>query len=242
MTAGKEGSRGTPRVAVLVPALNEEEALPGLLASLPEEVDLVVVADNGSTDRTPELARAAGALVVHEPERGYGAACLAALGVLEDRLDGCDVVVFVDADQTVEPGSLRSLVEPVRNGRADLVLGARTDPGRGVGTLMPHARLGNRLVLGLARLLFGQRYRDSGPFRAIRWDALGRLEMDDRNWGWTLQMQLRAGLRGLRVLEVDVPHRSRAQGRSKITGSLRTSLKVGLKMFYTLARERLRAR
>lgn len=238
---GNGGGPPPPRVAVLIPALNEEEALPGLLASLPEPIHVVVVADNGSTDGTARVARAAGAEVVTEPARGYGAACLAGIHTLRERLEPSDVVVFVDADQVVEPAAFRTVCDPVREGRADLVVGVRVDPGGGVGTLMPHARVGNRVVLAAARALFGRRWRDLGPFRAIRLGALEELEMDDVNWGWTLQMQVRAHLRGLRVEEVDVPHHTRTVGESKITGSLLTSVRVGVKMFYTLVRERLRS-
>ena len=226
-------------MVALIPALNEEDALPVLLDSLPDWVDPVVV-DNASTDRTAERAREAGAAVVRQEERGYGAACLAGIEHLRHELGPDDVLVFVDADQHVDAGALRSLVDPVRSGRADLVLGARVDPGGGVGTLMPHARLGNRIVLLLTRLLFGRRYRDLGPFRAVRFGALLDLGMDDRTWGWTLQMQIRAVRRGMEVLEIPVVHHGRTAGRSKITGSLTTSLRVGGKMLYTLARERLR--
>ena len=236
--AGAAGD--APRIAALIPALDEEEALPGVLEALEPLVDRVVVVDNGSVDRTVEVARAGGARVVREGRRGYGAACLAGIAALEGELADDDVVVFVDADQWVEADAFRRVTGPVTRGEADLVIGARTDPGGGVGTLMPHARLGNRLVLGLAGLLFGRRWRDLGPFRAIRLDALRALSMDDRSWGWTLQMQIRAERAGLEVREVEVPHRSRTEGESKITGSLSTSLRVGAKMFYTLARERLR--
>jgi glycosyltransferase involved in cell wall biosynthesis len=238
---GWRGWQGHPdeRLAVLVPALDEEESLPGLLEALPEEA-LVLVVDNGSTDRTPEVAREGGAVVVRELRRGYGAACLAGLSALAERLERSSVLVFADADQAVDPETLETLVRPILEGRADLVLGARVDPGGGVGTLLPHARLGNHLILSLTHLLFGRRFRDLGPFRAVRFGDLLDLEMDDRDWGWTLQMQLRAVLRGLEVVEVDVPHRSRSAGRSKISGSPITSLRVGLKMLYTLARERVR--
>jgi hypothetical protein len=226
-------------VAVLIPALDEEEALPGVLDALPEAVDRVVVVDNGSEDRTVEVARAGGAEVVREARRGYGAACLAGLAHLA--ADPPEVVVFLDADHTDEPEALPRLVEPVLRGEADLVLGVRRAHHGQTGTLLPHARAGNRLVLGLVGVLFGQRWSDLPPYRAVGWEALRRLEMDDRTWGWTLQMQIRAGVRGLRSREIPLPHRRRVRGRSKISGSLLMSLRVGLRMFATLARERVLA-
>lgn len=226
---------------MVIPALDEEDALPGVLADIPRErVDRVVVADNGSTDDTARLAGLGGAEVVREEERGYGAACLAALAHLRSSAPRPDVVVFLDADHSDDPTVMDRLLTPVVEGRADLVLGVRRSPEGGTGTIPPHARLGNRLVLGLVRLLFGQRWQDLPPYRAIRTSSLERLDMDDRTWGWTLQMQIRAGRRGLVCREVDVPHRGRTEGVSKITGSLSASLRVGAKMFYTLARERLR--
>lgn len=228
------------RVALLMPALNEEDALPAILASIPDLVHRVVVADNDSTDRTADVARAAGAEVVYEAERGYGAACLAGIRHLQHEGDPPDVLVFMDADGSDDPADLESLLEPIRSDGADLVLGVRRGEGGDVGTILPHARLGNRVVLGLTRLLYREAFEDLPPFRAIRFESLRALEMDDRNWGWTLQMQIRAARRGLRIVEVEVAHRRRVEGVSKISGSLSMSLRVGAKMFWTLARERLR--
>ena len=228
------------RVALLVPALNEEEALPGALGGVPDRVDRVVVVDNGSTDRTAEVARALGAEVVTEPERGYGAACLAGIRHLEEVGVSPDILVFMDADGSDDPADMERLVDPIRRGEAQLVLGVRRGVGGDVGTILPHARLGNRIVLGLTRLLFGRRFRDLPPFRAMRFSALQALEMDDRDWGWTLQMQIRAVRAGLEIREVEVDHRRRTEGVSKISGSLLMSLRVGAKMFWTLGRERLR--
>lgn len=239
-----KGDDGSDAVAVLIPALDEEEALPGVLAALPwDRVRHVVVADNGSTDRTAEVARALGATVVPEPRRGYGSACLAGLRHLETVCAPSDVVVFLDADQSDDPKVLPELVEPILDGAADLVLGVRSEAGRQASRSVPlHARLGNRLVLGLVRLLFGFRFADLPPYRAIRLASLHSLRMDDANWGWTLQMQLRARRAGLRIREVAVPHRGRAAGRSKVSGSLVGSARAGAKMLYTIVRERLRSR
>lgn len=222
------------RVAALIPALDEEEALPVLLAALPEGLGEVVVVDNGSTDRTVEVARAAGATVLHEPRRGYGAACLTGLHHLAGSATPPEVVVFLDADQG-NPGALVRLVEPILAGEADMVLGVRAGDRRAVPF---HARWGNALVLGLTRLLHGARYRDFPPFRALGFQALERLEMDDLTWGWTLQMQLRARHRHLRIVEIPLPHTPRRAGRSKISGTLMGSIRAGSTMLRTVVRER----
>ena len=240
--AGEPPSRDLlPRTAVLIPALDEEQALPGVLEALPiDRLHSVVVADNGSTDGTATIARAAGAVVVREPRRGYGAACLAGIRYLSALPTPPAAIVFLDADHPENAGRLPLLLDPVARG-ADLALGARIGPGGGTGNRHAHARWGNRIVLFAARVLFGHPFRDLAPFRAIRMGALERLAMDDRDWGWTLQMQVRAVRHGLVIREVDAPHLPRSGGRSKISGRLGMSVRVGTKMFYTLARERLRA-
>ena len=214
-----------------------------VLRALPQaRLQAVVVVDNGSRDGTVEAARAEGAVVVRAIERGYGAACLAGIAWLETMEPPPETVVFLDADHPEDAGNiarLLALLEPTSR-PVDLVLGVRTGPGGKTGNLRSHANAGNRLVLALARMLFGCRYQDLPPFRAVRFAALRRLAMDDRNWGWTLQMQLRAFRLGLAVAEVNVPHLPRSMGRSKISGRLGSSLKVGAKMIYTLLRERLR--
>ena len=230
-----------PRTAVLIPALNEEQALPAVLEALPaDRLHSVVLADNGSTDSTAAIARAAGAVVVREPRRGYGSACLAGIRHLSALATPPAAIVFLDADHPENAERLPLVLDPLARG-ADLALGVRVGPGGGTGNRHAHARWGNRAVLAATRLLFGHTFRDLAPFRAIRMDALERLAMDDRDWGWTLQMQLRAVRHGLEIVEVDAPHLPRSGGRSKISGRLGMSLRVGAKMFYTLARERLRS-
>lgn len=230
-------------VAAVIPARDEEASLPGVLEALAAQpVGRVVVVDNGSRDATARVAEKGGATVVSEPARGYGSACLAGLRHLSAGPAPPEVVVFLDADHSDDPTALPRLVGPILRGDADLVLGVRRAPGAGSAPVPLHARLGNGLVLGLARLLFGHRFRDLPPFRAISFARLRELEMDDRTWGWTLQMQLRALRHGLRIREVEVLHRPRRAGRSKISGSLAGSLRAGARMLYTLARERLRGR
>jgi glycosyltransferase involved in cell wall biosynthesis len=232
-----------PRVAVVLPALDEEQALPLVLADLPRAWhDVAVVADNGSRDRTAEVARAAGALVVHEPRRGYGSACLAALDVLLGRtpapqpwsgllpLRPRDVVVFLDADRSDHAEELPQLLAPILEGRAELVIGSRTIDPAARAALTPQQRFGNALACGLLRLLFGARHTDLGPFRAIRVDALRHLALRDRDYGWTVEMQLKARVAHLAVVEVPVRYRLRVAGRSKVSGTVLGSLCAGWKI------------
>jgi len=228
-------------VIVLIPALDEEPALPGVLASIPRAGDGwcvrdVVVVDNGSRDRTAEAARAAGATVIAEPRRGYGAACLAGLASLRAAPPG--IVAFMDADHSDDPGELGELVAPIVAGHADLVVGSRVLGEHEPGSLTIVQRLGNRLATGLLRLLFGLAATDLGPFRAVRWQALESLGMRDRDFGWTVEMQARAARAGLRVLEVPVRYRRRV-GRSKISGTVRGVVGAGWKILFTLVRVRL---
>jgi len=225
-----------PRIDVVIPALNEEASVGLVLDALPRSlVRRVVVADNGSTDRTPEVARARGAIVVHEPRRGYGSACLRALAALE--ADPPDVVLFLDADLSDDPAEAARVLEPILDGRADLVVGSRTLGERDPGALTPQARVGNWVATRLLRLLYGVRYTDLGPFRAIRYASLITLGMRDPDFGWTVEMQIRAARRGLRHAEVPVRYRRRV-GRSKISGTVRGATLAGLTILGTIARDR----
>jgi glycosyltransferase involved in cell wall biosynthesis len=220
------------RVAVVIPALNEEASLPAVLADLPP-VDRVIVADNGSTDRTAEVARAAGAIVVHEPRRGYGSAVLAGLARLA--ADPPGIVVILDADHADDPRRLPELIAPIVDGRADLVLSDRSRTAE-PGALQPAQRFGNRLATAMIWWSTGHRYRDLGPFRAIRWRALERLEMEDPTWGWNVEMQLKAVQRGLRIVELATPYRARRVGVSKISGTVRGSLRAGGRILWAVRR------
>ena len=178
-------------VDAVIPALNEAESLGLVLDALPKLlVRRVVVADNGSTDATAEVARGRGAVVVFEPRRGYGAACLKALEALVS--DPPDVVLFLDADRSDDPAEAPAVLAPILEGRADLVVGSRVLGLREPGALSPHARFGNWLATRLIAAFYGARYTDLGPFRAIRYDALVGLGMKDRDFGWTVEMQVKA--------------------------------------------------
>jgi glycosyltransferase involved in cell wall biosynthesis len=229
-------------VAVLIPALDEELALPGTLGVIPRSgpgwrLREVVVVDNGSRDATAAAARRAGAEVVAEPRRGYGAACLAGMARL--RSDPPALIAFLDADGSDDPSQLPALLEPLVAGVADLVIGSRVLGDREPGSLAPVQRFGNALATALMRVAFGARFTDLGPFRALRWDALERLAMRDRDYGWTVEMQARAARARLRTVEVPVRYRRRRAGRSKVTGTLRGSIGAGGKILFTIARVRL---
>ena len=238
MTTTAEARR-LGRTALIVPAYNEEPVIGMMLGRIPNGLfDLVIVADNGSTDRTAAVAAAAGAAVVQIAERGYGAACLAAIAALPADID---IVVFLQADASEDADETPSLTAPLMDGRADMAIGSRTLGSADPGSLAPHQRFGNWLATSLIRLIWGHSYSDLGPFRAIRRDALDRLAMADRNYGWTVEMQIKALQRGLRVVEVPVTYHVRAAGENKVSGSLRASLQAGWVIAATvgrLARER----
>jgi glycosyltransferase involved in cell wall biosynthesis len=218
-----------PRVSVVMPARNEESSIARVLAEIPRTlVDEIIVVDNGSRDRTAEVARAHGATVVHEPLAGYGRACLA--GIARARDSG--VIVILDADYSDFPDDLPALLDPIVANEADLVIGSRVLGGAEPGALPWHQRLGNRLACRLFLLLYGVRFTDLGPFRAIGRDALTRLEMTDPTYGWNVEMHAKAIIAGLRIREVPVRYRRRI-GRSKISGTVGGTIRAGTRIIST---------
>jgi glycosyltransferase involved in cell wall biosynthesis len=224
------------KVCAITPALNEEEAIGLVLRDLPRSIVAeVFVVDNGSRDETAARATVAGATVVREPRRGYGSACLAGIARLPA---DCDVVVFLDADHSNHAEEVVDLLAPIRAGRAELVIGSRVLGRAEPGALLPQARFGNRLACFLMRLLFqsgGVRFTDLGPFRAITKQALDRIAMEDVNFGWTVEMQVKALRHGLKVAEVPVSYRRR-KGVSKITGTVSGTVRAGAKILWTIFR------
>lgn len=216
-------------VDVVIPTLNEAEAIGRVLAEIPAWVRQVVVVDNGSTDGTAAIAVTAGAQVVREARRGYGYACLAGLAVLR----APDIVVFLDGDYSDYPAEIAHLVAPILAGQADLVIGSRLAGRMQPGAMLWHAYLGNLLLSWLVRRVTGCQVTDIGPFRAVTWDCLKALGLKEGRYGWTLEMMLKAANRGCRMLEVPVSYRPRL-GKSKVSGSWRVSLKAGLVMLATV--------
>jgi glycosyltransferase involved in cell wall biosynthesis len=221
-------------VSVVIPALNEEEPIADVVCEcfatgLPNEV---IVVDNGSTDHTAERAREAGAHVVTAP-RGYGRACAAGVRALSPK---CDIVVLLDGDGSDVPAFMNQLVQPIARGTHDFVIGSRTRGQRESGSMNFQQILSGRIAGLVVRLLYGVRYTDMCPFRAIRRDALAKLDMREETYGWNLEMQMKVARAGLRILELPVNHRRRASGESKVSGTLRGTFVAGARILATLVR------
>ena len=220
----------TPIISVIIPVFNEESSIGRVLDDLPQEkLKEIIVVDNACTDNTAEVAQKHGARVVGETRRGYGSACLK--GISE--LNGTDIIVFIDGDYSDYPEELEKLVEPIKTGEADFVLGSRMILPDSRAALLPQARYGNQLATYLIILFFGYRFTDLGPFRAIRYESLKQLSMVDIDFGWTVEMQIKAVKHGLRIKEIPVHYRKRI-GISKITGTISGTIRAGVKIIYTI--------
>jgi glycosyltransferase involved in cell wall biosynthesis len=219
-------------ISVIIPAFNEEESIGKVIADIPKAcVQEIVVVDNGCLDRTAEVARAAGARVVSEERKGYGSACLAGIAAL----NAPEIVVFLDGDYSDFPSEMPLLLQPILAGDAEMVIGSRIRGVHEKGALLPQARFGNALATFLIRLLFHVCYTDLGPFRAIRYERLLAMDMQDKTFGWTVEMQIKAAKMGLRVCEVPVTYRKRI-GQSKITGTVKGTILAGYKIITTIFR------
>lgn len=225
-----------PRISVIIPAYNEEASIGKVIADIPAEwVDEIVVCDNNSTDDTAEEAHRAGATVVFQPRPGYGNACLAGMAYLQQRPapQQPQIVVFLDGDYSDFPEQLPLLVAPIIEADYDLVIGSRALGRMERGAMQPQQIFGNWLATTLIRLFFGYRFTDLGPFRAIKWDKLLSLGMEDRNYGWTVEMQVKAAKAGLRCTEVPVDYRRRI-GHSKVSGTIKGTILAGHKILWTI--------
>jgi glycosyltransferase involved in cell wall biosynthesis len=224
-----------PRITAIIPVLDEEGAIGPVLAAMPRQwVDEVFVIDGGSRDRTVAVARAAGARVLVESERGYGRAC--ARGVAAAVESGAEILVFLDGDGSDRPEVMPSLVQPILDREFDFVIGSRTLGAREKGSMGAHQALAGYVIGAAIGLAYGTRYTDMCAFRAIRADALAHLGMREMTYGWNLEMQMRAARAGLRILELPVPHGRRLAGHSKVAGTLRGTLKAGFWILVTFAR------
>ena len=225
-----------PKTTVIIPAYNEEQAIGHVIDDIPKEIIAkIIVVDNGSNDNTAQNAENAGAFVVREEKRGYGQACLKGI---ENLPADTEIVVFLDGDYSDYPEDMIELLKPIVNDKADMTLGSRIIGERKKGALMIHSSFGNRLASFLIKLFWGFRFTDLGPFRAIKYQSLKEIGMKDTNFGWTVEMQIKAVINKLRIVELPVRYKKRI-GQSKITGTVRGSIKAGLKITYTIIKYRI---
>jgi len=223
-------------IVLIIPALNEELGIEAVLKGLPSSIFYkIVVCDNGSTDRTAEVAAQLGATVIFEPRRGYGSACLAAMAYLKNnkRTHPIDLVVFLDADNSDNPADIFEILSPFEKKEVMMVIGSRVLGKREDDALLFHQQFGNKLATTLIKWLYGVKFTDLGPFRAIRWSALLALNMQDIDFGWTVEMQVKAAKNRWTCLEVPVNYRKRL-GKSKISGTIKGSFMAGYKIIWTI--------
>ncbi|MBP9193257.1 MAG: glycosyltransferase [Saprospiraceae bacterium] len=221
-------------VDVLIPAFNEEESIGRVIGHLPAELTRkIIVANNGSTDNTKKVALESGATVVDQTQKGYGNACLKAMEYINNLPTHPDILVFIDGDFSDYPEQLSHVILPITNDDYDMVIGSRVLGKREKGALLPQQRLGNAIACSLIKLFYGYSFTDLGPFRAIRYQKLLQLDMQDRNFGWTVEMQIKAAKQRLKCTEVAVDYRKRI-GQSKVSGTFKGSIKAGYKILWTL--------
>ncbi len=223
-----------PVVKIIIPAYNEENAIGQVIAEIPQGlVSEVVVVNNASTDNTEQVAANAGATVLREPIPGYGRACLKGMEYLKQSENKPDIVVFLDGDHSDYPEEIEQVIKPILDNQADLVIGSRALGNKEKGSMTPQQIFGNWLATRLLKILYGVKFTDLGPFRAITWTKLMELDMQDKTYGWTVEMQLKAAKNGLRCVEVPVRYRKRI-GFSKISGTVKGTVMAGYKILYTI--------
>lgn len=222
-------------VCVIIPAFNEEQAIGKVIRDIPSFVKKVIVANNGSTDNTKKVAEDAGALVVDEPRKGYGWACLKGMEHAESIHPG--IIVFLDGDYSDYPQEIPKLIEPILNNGMDMVIGSRVLGNREKGSLTPQQRFGNWLATRLMRIFYGAKFTDLGPFRAIRFDRLKSLNLSDKTYGWTIEMQIKAAKQNLKFTEVSVNYKKRI-GKSKVSGTVKGTILAGIKIIFAIFKYR----
>jgi glycosyltransferase involved in cell wall biosynthesis len=219
---------------VIIPALNEEEAIAKVIEDIPADIVAeIIVVDNGSLDDTIKVAEVAGATVLTEPLRGYGAACLKGIDYVKELAADTEIIVFLDADYSDYPEEMKAVIEPILTENVDMVIGSRALGEREKGSLTPVQAFGNWLSTKLLGLIYNARFTDLGPFRAIKFDKLLALDMQDKNYGWTVEMQVKAAKQQLKFTEVPVKYRNRI-GKSKVSGTVKGSILAGHKILYTI--------
>jgi len=224
-----------PIIDVIIPAYNEEKSIPKVIGDIPAIVRNIVVANNNSTDTTGKVAEAAGAKVVFEPQKGYGKACLTAMDWIRKQEIQPDIIVFLDGDYSDYPEELLDLIQPILDQKADMVIGSRALGERESGSMTFPQVFGNWLATTMMKYMQGAKFSDLGPFRAIVWSKLLDLKMIDQNFGWTIEMQIKAHKAGLRYTEVPVNYRKRI-GVSKVSGTVKGVFGAGYKIIYTIFR------
>lgn len=221
-------------IRVIIPALNEEKSIAKVINEIPEKlVKEIIVCNNNSTDKTSEEAKKAGATVLLEKEKGYGASCLKGIKYINNLEEKTDIVVFLDGDYSDYPEEMYQLVAPIQNDEADMVIGSRALGIKEKGSLTPQQVFGNWLATKMLKAFYGVHFTDLGPFRAIKLDTLNLLNMQDRNYGWTVEMQIKAAKQKIRSIEVPVSYRQRI-GFSKVSGTVKGTFMAGYKIILTL--------
>lgn len=222
------------KISVIIPAFNEENGVGEVLEEIPAGIiDEVIVVNNASTDNTELIARNKGATVLHEATPGYGRACLKGIHYIKDSASKQDIIVFLDADHSDYPEEITQLIQPILDNKADLVIGSRALGNKERGSMTPQQVFGNWLATRLLKLFYNVTFTDLGPFRAIRFDKLLELDMQDKTYGWTVEMQLKAAKKGLKCVEIPVRYRKRI-GVSKISGTVKGTLMAGYKILFTI--------
>lgn len=222
------------RCRVIIPALNEEDAIARVIEDIPSEIVVeIIVVDNGSSDKTMTVAAAAGATVLSEPLRGYGAACLKGIDYVKEMAPNTEIIVFLDADYSDHPEEMSAVIEPILAKDIDMVIGSRALGEREKGSLTPVQAIGNWLSTKLLGVIYKANFTDLGPFRAIKFDKLLAMDMQDKNYGWTVEMQVKAAKQKLSFTEVPVKYRHRI-GKSKVSGTVKGSILAGHKILYTI--------
>lgn len=217
------------KISVIIPAYNEEKAIGLVISEIPDEVSEVIVVSNNSTDNTIEVAKKAGATVLSEDRKGYGYACLKGLEYLANKPEKPDIVVFIDGDYSDFPSELSKIVEPILHGDFDFVIGARVTELREKHSMTPQQIFGNWLATFLMKILYNAKYSDLGPFRAIKYEKLLALDMEDKTYGWTIEMQLKALKQKMTYTEIPVHYKNRI-GVSKVSGTVKGTIMAGIKI------------